>query len=156
MIDLQTYALCLLIIVQPTARRAFVASVFSGLTYLHNIHLYELHGFAYYASDALMYLTVMSATAVLSRLDGFGMAIHKICIAAIVLDAAGWAMYMLYLEPMAYNVSFMALYGIAILAYLKRDYADDGGDCSVGDWNNYIRGIVRPGNITLQRGDDTP
>lgn len=152
MIDFLTYTLCALAMFQPTLHRFFVASVFAGLTYAHNLHLYQLEGFAYYGSDALVYLAVMGITGSLSFIDDFTINVHRLCVAAIILDLFGWVIYMLYLDPYPYNVAFAMLYAISIVVFLTGRKANDRGGYTVGNWPDYIRRIAWAGDHNLSSG----
>jgi hypothetical protein len=156
MIDFLTYTLCALAIFQPTLHRFFVASTFAGLTYAHNLHLYELEGFAYYGSDALVYLAVMVITGKLATLDDFTISTHRPCLGAIILDFFGWVIYMLYFDPDPYNAAFGALYALAIATLITRGRANDRGGYTVGNWPDYVHSIAWARNTHLQSGKNTP
>jgi hypothetical protein len=149
MIDYLTYALLLLVLVQPSIGRAYVAGVFALFTAVHNLFMYPLDGIAYYASDAVFYLFVIAATGLLTDVTRFTIQLHRICIAAIILDALGWVVWMLYLPPDVYNVAFMALYAIAIVVFIRRDEADGRG-YTMDNWGDYIRVIIGSRNPALQ------
>jgi hypothetical protein len=141
---------------QPTLHRFFVAAVFSGLTYIHNLHLYQLEGFAYYGSDALVYLAIMAITGKLANIDSFTINVHRLCVAAIFLDLYGWVIYMLYIEPYTYNAAFAILYAVSIVVFVTGRKANDRGGYAVGNWHNYIRRLAWAGNHHISSGKGSP
>ena len=150
MIDILTAVIVVLATLQPTLHRFYVASTFAVLTLIHNYSMYELEGIAYYGSDALFYFAIIAITSKLHKITDLTISIHRICLAAIALDAFGWVIWMLYIPPAVYNYSFMALYAYAVFTLIKRDKADERGGYAMGGWNNYIRVIAGTSNPVLQ------
>ena len=53
--------------------------------------------------------------------------LQDICVAAIVVNAAGWVAYMLYITPVFYNYAMIALYALSLYVLLTRDRDNVGG-----------------------------
>ena len=155
MIDILTYVIVVLAVLQPTKHRRYVASIFAALTLIHNSSLHHLEGIAYYGSDALFLLAIMFGVTKLQKTTDLTIEIMKICIVGMLLDCVGWVLWMLWAPLIGYNVAFMALYAYAIIQLRKRDKADERGGYAVGGWNNYIRVIAGTSNPVLQSHRET-
>ena len=150
MIDALTYALVVIALIQPTPHRRYTAMTFAAFTFAHNMFMYPLEGIAYYASDALFYVAVMAITCKFNDIAKLTINIHRLCIAAIVLDAFGWVLWMAYLPPDVYNAAFVALYATAVVVLLIRDESDVRGGGALGGWNNYLRVIIGKGDLVFK------
>jgi hypothetical protein len=100
---------------QPTAARQKVAGVLTVATLLHCVMGEYVGGSAYYLSAAILDSTVITITANFKETSQITRSIHRICLASIVLNAAGWVTYMLYVPPAGYNLSFIFLYLLGLL-----------------------------------------
>jgi hypothetical protein len=131
-------ALCVAALTQPAAARLKVASVFSSATILHCVIGEYVDGSAYYLSAAVLDSAVITITANFKETSQITWGIHRICLASIVLNAAGWVTYMRYDPPGVYNLSFIFLYLWAIMVLMKRDRHYDG-DNAMDRWAYYFR-----------------
>jgi hypothetical protein len=127
-----------LAILQPTPARQKAALVFAGLTLLHEIVFKNLDGLWYYGSAAFVDMAIISITANLKYTPRLIRDLHRVCLASIILNASGWIMWMLYLSPVSYNVSFIFLYAWSVIVLLRRDrqYA---GDNLLDSWADCFR-----------------
>jgi hypothetical protein len=112
---------------QPNAPRLFAAFCFAAFTLSHELFLSHLDGLAYYGSDALFELAIIILISGIDPVPRMVVALHKICMVAIVANLAGWVFWFFYLPPMAYDASFVVIYAWALTALLKRNGADVGG-----------------------------
>lgn len=143
MIDALTYAIVLLVLIQSSWHRVQVVFIFAMMTFIHNLFMAHLDGLPYYLSDAMFYAFVISATAMLPKISELTMSIHRICLAAIVLDVFGWVIWMLYLPPDSYNVAFMLLYAWTIIIIISGD-REDAGSPAMDRWPSIFRASAYP------------
>lgn len=123
---------------QPTVARRKVAAVFSGAAVLHCTVGEWIDGGAYYISAAVLDLSIIVITANFKETSQITSAIHRICLASIVLNASGWVTYMLYVPPTGYNLSFIFLHLWSIIILMKRNRRY-GGDNTMDRWAYYFR-----------------
>ena len=130
--------LCTVALLQPTPARLKVAGVFSGAALLHCIIGEQLDGYMYYLSAAVLDSAIITITANFKEVSQITRGIHRVCLASIVLNAAGWVTYMLYVPPTGYNLSFIFLYLWSIMVLMKRNRRYDG-DNKLDTWAYYFR-----------------
>lgn len=137
-VDYLVLALMVLAVLRPTYAGQRVAVVFAGAALFHCIIGEGLDGSAYYLSAAVLDSAVITITANFKGVSQITRDIHRICLVSIVLNAAGWVTYMLYIPPVGYNLSFIFLYLWAIIVLMKRNrrYA---GDNKLDTWSYYFR-----------------
>lgn len=128
-------------IMQPTEERLYAALLFALLAAIHYVVMYEVDGIAYYGSAALLDIAVIYFTARLAIISKVIREIQNICLASIVLNAIGWAMWMLYLEPHAYDAMFIALYSWALIILTRRESADVSGVDTMGGRRGHIHSV---------------
>ena len=136
--DYLILALGVAALLQPTPARQKVAAVFVFMTLLHCVVGERLDGLAYYASAAVLDSAIIAITANFKETSQITRSIHRICLASIVLNAAGWITYMLYIPPVGYNLSFIFLYLWSIIVLMKRDRRYDG-NFTMDRWARYLR-----------------
>jgi len=125
-------------LIQPTRERGLPAVIFAAIAVGHWLFMSHLDGLAYYGSAAFFALVVIAITANLTCISSITRDIHRVCLVAIVLNAVGWCMWMLYLEPVAYNISFIFLYVWAIMVLCRKD-AEYAGGGTMDDWAYFLR-----------------
>ena len=125
-------------VLQPTVARQKVAVVFVFAALLHDVAGEQLDGGMYYISAALLDSVIITITANFKETSQVTRSIHRICLASIVLNTAGWVTYMLYVPPVGYNLSFIFLYLWSIIVLMKRNRRYDG-DNTLDTWSYYFR-----------------
>lgn len=123
MIDVLIYSIVVSALLQPTASRLFAAAVFAVAVLTHEVAFSGLDGLAYYASAAVFDLGVVVAIGSMSEVTRLAVLLQRVCLVSILLNAAGWLMWVTYLPPTAYNTSFTAIYAWAVYILLT-----EGGD----------------------------
>lgn len=126
---------------QPTATRFFAAVVFVLVAWTHELAFAHLEGFVYYASAAAGALAVILATSFLADPPRTVLTLHRICLASIVLNFAGWLLWRAYLPPDPYNTAMLGVFIWALITFISRDKQDAmGGDTTLGRWLASVRG----------------
>ena len=133
-------ALLVCVALQPTVTRGYVAMLFVVVTMLHEIVGAHLDGLAYYGSAALCDLAIIILTSGIRPIPAMVTRIHLICLASILANAVGWAMWAAYLPPTVYNAAFVVIYLGAVVAMLKKDRSDVMGGHTPGGRRTGIRG----------------
>jgi len=121
------FAILLASVCQPSAERIFAAVVFITFTLVHEVTLSSTTGFTYYGTAALFNLLTILFTSGINPLPKMVLTLHRICLAAILVNAAGWVMWFLYMSPAAYNALFFALYVWVIITLIHRTGLNVGG-----------------------------
>lgn len=121
------YALIVAAVLQPNAPRFFAAVLFMSIAMVHELFLSNLTGLQYYGSSALFDLLIIVLTSGITPVPKMVLSIHKICIASMLINAMGWALWLLYFPPLAYNVAFLCLSAWTLAVFTKEDKADVGG-----------------------------
>lgn len=124
---------------QRTAPRLYASAIFVLITLLHELFLSDLDGFAYYGSAALFDFFIIALTSGISPTPKTVIELHAICAASIVINFIGWALWVSYMPPDAYNTLFIVLYAWAVFILLQRDGADDVGGFTVDSWRSCFR-----------------
>lgn len=137
-VDVLLWLLVIVALLQPTKVRLYAASLFAGFAMLHTLLLGSLSGIAYYGSAAAVDLGVVWAIDRIKSPSRILLILQFISIISIVLNAAGWAIWRLYLPPDIYNAAFGVLYFMALIVLLQKDRTDVGCD-SMGSWHPGIR-----------------
>ena len=131
--------MALVVIVQPNAGRTLAACIFAGATILYSSASGLLSGAEYYIGAAMVDLAILillSGIYPAPRLVG---KLQCVCVASIVLNFLGWALWFFYLPPVAYEWAFIGLYAYAVYALLKRDLDDVVGGGTVHSWFTRLR-----------------
>lgn len=118
-ISFLSWAVVMAAFFQPTNTRRLAAACF-----VIPLAILELN---YEAFTGEMYYVVCAATATLitfllyyvTPVIIFSLRLQKICITSIVLNAFGWVIYMLRLQPDIYNYAFMLLYFVTLVTMLN-------------------------------------
>lgn len=131
-------AIAVATVFQPNAARLFAALVFSIVIISHDLILFDLDGLAYYASAALFSLLIIILTSGINPAPEMVITLHKVCIASIIANAAGWVLWFLYVPPTYYNLSLVLIFGWAFFTLTKRDSRDVGG-FSISCWRACFR-----------------
>lgn len=121
------YALAVVAFIQPNAPRFYAAVTFVSLTFLHELFLSHYDGLLYYGSAALFDLFIIVLTSWIHPVPKMVINLHKICIASILINLAGWSLWFFYFPPLAYDAAFAALYVWALITLINRSGLDVGG-----------------------------
>ena len=108
-------------------RRFPAALIFAASLLIHDVFLSELDGLLYYGSAALFDLMVITWLANLKGTSELTVNLLRISLASVVLNFTGWLMWVSYLEPSLYNISYVLLYSCAIIALIKEEGTGYGG-----------------------------
>ena len=136
-VDYFVLAIMLLALCQSKKRRA-AALVFAGINLYHGLCMAGFSDHRYFISGAFLAMLIIGVTANLPTVSKLTIDIQRICIADIIINAAGWVMYEFYLDPFIYNMAFTLLYSWAIVVLLK----DEGlryGAYRLDNWASYFR-----------------
>ena len=143
MIDLAVtvllYAILAVSLFQPSAPRLLTALIFAFEVNSHDLFFSGLDGFLYYASAALTSLLVIILTSGINPTPRMVITIQKICLASIVANAIGWALWFNYISSIYYNMAFILIYGWAFFALIKRDHIYNVGGYTVSEWRSCFR-----------------
>lgn len=107
-------------------RRFTAALIFAASLLIHDVFLSELGGLLYYGSAAFFDLLVITWLANLKQTSRLTVSILRISLVSIVLNFTGWLMWISYLKPSLYNLSYIILYTCAIIALIKKEGLEDG------------------------------
>tara|TARA_R110002051_G_scaffold187376_1_gene257050 strand:- start:308 stop:781 length:474 start_codon:yes stop_codon:yes gene_type:complete len=126
------------VLLQPNASRFYAAFLFAGATITHDLALSHLNGFAYYASAALFDLGIIALTSGINPIPKMVISLHRICMVSILLNFAGWLMWLFYLSPFYYDTMFALVYSWALIIMLLRNKTDVG-DFTMPSWYSCFR-----------------
>lgn len=130
--------MCIVALIQPNMSRLFGAVIFAGLTMVHDIFLSDLDGLAYYGSAALTDSAIIMLTSGIFPIPVMVVRLHYICLISILVNAIGWVMWMAYLSPIVYNMTFMLIYFCVIITMIRKDTSDVRGGYQLDDWRTII------------------
>jgi len=151
MIEILAVIIMLLAMMQADEERYHVAMIFAIATLAHLLVVGFLDsGHVYYISAAVFDVLIMMLISRIPKIVGLTITIYRICIAEILVNAAGWAMWVSYMDPYWYNVAFMVLHLWAILALMQKDEIDDVGGYRVDNRLDYLRLIVSARHSNIQ------
>jgi len=94
-------------------------------TILHDQLSIGMSGWDYYLSAGAFDVLSLSIIAIFSKPSRLAMSFVYICIASLFLNFYGWLIWLFYLPPDSYDISFLALYSIAIYIILRGDDVKD-------------------------------
>lgn len=120
-------ALAVVAFIQPNAPRFFAAVTFVSVTFLHELFLSHYDGLLYYGSAALFDLFIIVITSGIHPVPKMVLSLHKICIASILINLAGWVLWFFYFPPLVYDAAFVVLYVWALITLINRNGLDVGG-----------------------------
>lgn len=140
--------------VQPSAPRLFSAFIFVGasigLIIADKLDL--LSDYMLYMSSALASVLVMILLSASVLVSSVVLTLHKICLAAILLNLGGYIAYELDLSYLGYNLSFSILYIITIITLLKKDGRSDVGGFDSNSWRATISFNFRSWLVLVLQG----
>lgn len=124
---------CMLSLFQRSKYRVLPAAVLALTEVIHYWLFDSADGLLYYGSDAMLDLLAIMIIAKLAIPTALAMQVMFICVASIVLNYAGFAVWMAYMPPDIYNWGFVVLNLCTIICLLKREPGhgrQDAGDSS--------------------------
>ena len=124
MISSLVVIICILALFQSDHNRSVAAIIYAAVCGVHSILFYDLHGEYYYLSAAVSDLVVIVGIGILAKPTRLADNLMDVCLISIALNSFGFLTWWQGLPPEAYNLSYVALYLIAILALLREDCAD--------------------------------
>ena len=132
MLDALLFVLLLVAALQPTIERAYAGFMFACFAIVHYVLMYNVEGWIYYFSAALLDASIVFFTLKLRVISPVIESLHAICYISILMNFFGWILWHLYLPPDAYNVAFLLVYAWAILNLLRREPGDARGSDTIG------------------------
>lgn len=105
---------------QPSQSRLFAGGVFISILILHEVIFSQSEGLTYYGSASLFYIGIMIITSPAAHVTRLVFDIHKICLAAITVNAFGWLLWFFYFQPAVYNIAYLGLHCWAIYVLMQR------------------------------------
>jgi len=121
---------------QPSAPRLFSGVVFSVVSISLILIDSMLTDYMLYMVSALASVLVMIILSASVLVSNVVLTLHKICLAAILLNLGGYIAYELDLSYLGYNLSFSILYIIAIITLLKKDGRSDARGFGSNSWRS--------------------
>lgn len=132
------YGLAGAALLQPNAPRFFAAGLFVAITLLHEAIFSDLTGLYYYFSAALFDSAILILISGIRPVPKMVLDLQQICMASILANFLGWALWFYRFEPTAYDTAYIFIYGWALLTILKKDSSDVGG-YTVDSWRSCLR-----------------
>ena len=124
MIVCMVVIICVLVFFQSNHDRGVAAAIFAVVCGSHSVLFYDLPGEYYYMSAAVADLAIISGIGAFAKPTRLADNLMDICLISIALNAVGFLTWWQGLPPEPYNLSYVALYLIAILALLREDCAN--------------------------------
>jgi hypothetical protein len=143
-VDVLVFAGLIAAALQPTYDRAVPALVFAVPAYLHGVLLGDADGLLYYLSGALVDIMVIAALSSLRTRSELVIRLAWISMASIILNTAGWMVWMAYIPPDGYNAAFAVLYAYAVFTLTRRGRRHGTGGRTVGDRGGVLRRDTHP------------
>jgi len=113
------------------SQRVMLAFLYMSVNAVHLALFNGLNGSSYYVVAALFDLLLITFASNIHIHQT--VAIQKLCIISIAANFAGWLMWLLYLDPFAYNAVFVAIYIYALIILTGRDDENVGDDAECGN-----------------------
>ncbi len=130
--------LVMLSLTQPNMQRTYAAIIFITVTIIFDWFSDMIIGEWYYVFDAMALLLIVILTMGINKIPKMVIILQRICLVAIAIDALGYYLYMSYQSSWMYDYGFIAVYIVAILAFIDRDLGDERGSS-----NSSLRGLIR-------------
>ena len=143
--------ICILSLLQKGDERFFPAVAYAIVNIGHYL-LFDwwADGYTYYISAAVADVIIMAWIMSISRISNTAISLMRVCIAEVVVNFGGWALWWHHHEPSAYNAVFIGLHLWVILILLGKDKSDERGGFEVDRWTDYLRLLAGAGNPNLQ------
>jgi hypothetical protein len=127
MITVLLIVIAVAVLFQPNAPRFFAAAVFVLVTLSHEFVMSDVDGLAYYGSAALFDMGIIMLTSGINPIHQMVIDLQRICLASVFINLVGYFIWLAYLPPAIYDMSFMVLYTWTLLILIERNGADVGG-----------------------------
>jgi hypothetical protein len=150
------FALCFVPFFQPTHHRRQVAALYALAVGAMELGGPYLGDYAYYLTGGALDALVIALIARMAY-SNFGAAIQYISLASLFTNALGFLTWFNYMEPTAYNHSFIAVYAVALFI-LVTGGPDAWRSCKTNHWLHWVPAFDRASgkyHCTLQ-GEETP
>jgi len=154
-VDVLLSLLFLAIFVQPNRSRAIAAALFIGITLFHRFFIAESDGLLYYGGAALADIAIIILTSYFARTPVMVITLHKICFAFIVVNFAGWALWISYFPPFLYDLACAILYILALLSLISGGGYAMGNDKYNGWYTNIFINNSSGANAVNKDGSET-
>lgn len=128
------FLIMMLSLLQRSAPRLFSALIFSVVSTVLIFIDAALSDYMLYMVSALASVLVMIGLSASVLVSSIVLTLHKICLAAILLNFGGYLIYELGYSYLAYNLSFTILYIITILTLIKKDGRSDARGFGYTSW----------------------
>jgi len=126
-------------------RRVYVAIPLTVLNIFHDLISPNLGDTAYYVAAGVVDVFAMIDLTKIRPIPKIIVQLHLICFVSILVNFAGWIIYMLWLPPEIYDAACVIVYMGLFIVLIQRGGCVDVGCYSVGSWfigfwrNNYTR-----------------
>jgi len=126
MITVLLWLIAIAVLFQPNAPRFFAAFVFVAVTLTHEFFMSNTGG-VYYGTAALFDMGIIMLTSGINPVSQTVIDLQRVCLASIFVNFIGYCIYLAWLPPTVYNVSFMVLYTWTFIILIERNGTDVGG-----------------------------
>jgi len=138
--------------IQPSAPRLFSGVLFSVASMSLILMDSILTDYMLYMASALASVLVMILLSASVLVSSVVLTLHKICLAAILLNFGGYLIYELGFTYLAYNLSFTLLYIITILTLIKKDGRSDARGFGSNSWRSTFSYNFRSWSTLVLKG----
>jgi hypothetical protein len=144
-----SFVVLILAIAQPSRERIIPALIYALFQWGYLVASFWLDGGMLYFMGAFASLSIMGILLSLKSFPDVSVAIHRICIAEIFINATGWSLWWNYQEVQTYNIAALCIQIWVIIALTRKDNADAGG-YEVDSWLDRLRIVVgeRPHTVS--------
>jgi hypothetical protein len=115
------YVIGLLCFIQPDKPRFLTCLSYASLTFMHEVFISKFTSLPYYSTAAIFDLMSMILMSHVKPVNNLIVKLSVLCVISIVLNFYGWLIYMLYFDPITYNIAFMLIYAVVIFLFVVRD-----------------------------------
>ena len=138
------FALCFVPFFQPTHHRRQVAALYALAVGAMELGGPYLGDYAYYLTGGALDALVIVLVAQMAY-SSFGAAVQYISLASLFTNALGFLTWFNYMEPTAYNHSFITVYAVALFI-LVTGGPDAWRSCKTHNWLPWVPTLDSAGN----------
>ena len=135
------FALCFVPFFQPTHHRRQVAALYALTVGALELGGPYLGDYAYYLTGGALDALVIALIARMAY-SNFAAAVQYISLASLLTNALGFLAWFNYMEPTAYNHSFLAVYAAALFI-LVTGGPDAWRSCKTNNWVPWVPTLAR-------------
>ena len=113
--------------IQPTKQRLIAALLTSAPTCWHHLGYFDVYGFAYYGSAAVIDAGIIAALSLVRPIPKMAIRLQTLCTISIGLNVVGWVLWRTGLEPTVYNWAYVVFYASMLLTMIRRGHSNNVG-----------------------------